>query len=400
MKLLSSCDLVDLTIDISWKNDGIFHTEHYFADELNCWRDVFPGSPIEQLISKGTESSLIMELNPGEIVPAYDPDKMVFLPWSRINQNQLSQVLRKGRFYPQGILSGLPGIFKDNQIPFRCIGVDSKGINADLNHPMATYPVTLKLSIQRKTQKLEERGGNCQDWMELALSGPGMQARYHREPTDYFSANSFNRKDLTSDTVFYETDRFVHHIDSLARKNLSKLYKTLLKPGQKVLDLMAGWESHIDDDFGLESVKGIGLNENELKKNKILSAYSLQDLNSKSHLDFGDHEFDAVVCSLSIEYLIDPVLVFKDVARILKPGGSFIVSFSNRWFPEKVTHIWENLHDFERMGLVTEYFLQSCAYDSISTISMRGYPRPYEDRYFPKLRLSDPIYVVTGKTVK
>lgn len=398
MKPLSPCALVDLTIDISWNNDGISHREHYFANELNCWRDVFPGTPIEQLIKKSTESTLTVEMAPGELVPPFSPDKIIFLPWSRIDQTSLPQDLRKGRFYPQGILSGLPGIFKDNQTPFRCVGIDSQGVRADLNHPMASYPVSLDLSVQPKTQKLEERGGAIQDWMALAFSGPGMQTRYHRDPTDYFSTFSFHRKDLASDTVFYETDRFVHHIDSRARQNLSKIYKTLLKPGQRVLDLMAGWESHLD--LGLASIHGIGLNENELKHNKRMNAYTLQDLNTRSSLGFIDHEFDAVVCSLSIEYLVDPVLIFKEVGRILKPGGIFIVAFSNRWFPEKVTQIWEGLHDFERMGLVLEYFRQSCAFDSLSTLSMRGYPRPREDRYFPKSRVSDPIYAVAGNAIQ
>lgn len=400
MKPLTCCALVDMTIDISWKNEGISHREHYFAEELNCWRDVFPGTPLEQLIKQSTESTLRVEIPPGKIVPPYNPDRIIFLPWSRIDQTALSQDMRKGRFYPQGILSGLPGIFKDNQNPFRCIGIDSQGVRADLNHPMAPYPVSLTLSVEPNTQKPEERGGAIQDWMELAFSGPGMQARYHREPTDYFSTTSFHRKDPASDTVFYETDRFVHHIDSRARQNLSKIYKTLLKPGQRVLDLMAGWESHLDDDLGLASLHGIGLNENELKKNRLMGAYTLQDLNTQSALDFKDHEFDGVICSLSIEYLTDPVLIFKEVGRILKPGGIFIVAFSNRWFPEKVTRIWEGLHDFERMGLVLDYFRQSCAFDSMSTLSMRGYPRPHEDRYFPNLRVSDPIYAVAGNAIK
>ena len=227
-----------------------------------------------------------------------------------------------------------------------------------------------------------------------------MQTRYHQDPTDYFSTFSFHRKDPASDRVFYETDRFVHHIDSRAGQNLSKLYKTLLKPGQRVLDLMAGWESHLDDDLGLAWVHGIGLNENELKRNKRLNAITLQDLNTRSALEFKDHEFDAVVCSLSIEYLIDPVLMFKEIGRILKPGGIFIAAFSNRWFPEKVTRIWEGLHDFERMGLVLDYFRQSRAFDSMSTHSVRGYPRPREDRYFPNLRVSDPIYAVAGHALK
>jgi SAM-dependent methyltransferase len=396
---MSYCSLVDLTIDIFWKNDGISHKDHYFADQLNCWRDIFPGTPIEHLIKHSKESSLTFEIGPGELVPAYDPDKVHFLPWPRLNK--MSPVNRpvKGRFYPQGILTGILSIFKDNIMPFRCIGFDSKGMRADLNHPMAKFPLAVNITVQNQYHKSDERGGNCIDWIELAMSGPGMQTRYNQYQTDFFASTSFARKDISPDKVFYETDRFVHHIDEQARQNLSEIYREVLSPGERVLDLMAGWESHLPDDIGLESIHGLGLNENELKENRSLSTYNLQDLNVNQRFDFENHMFDAVICSLSIEYLIQPVPIFTEVARILKPGGTFIVTFSNRWFPEKSISIWEGLHDFERMGLVTEYFLQSGGYDSVSTISMRGYPRPYEDKYFPKLNLSDPVYAVIGKTI-
>ena len=55
----------------------------------------------------------------------------------------------------------------------------------------------------------------------------------------------------------------------------------------------------------------------------------------------------------------DAFEVFAEVARVLQPGGRFIVTFSHRWFPEKVIRIWEELHEFERMGLILEYFHQS-----------------------------------------
>lgn len=110
------------------------------------------------------------------------------------------------------------------------------------------------------------------------------------------------------------------------------------------------------------------------------------------------HTFDAVVCSLSVEYLTNPIAVFNEVARVLKPGGTFALSFSNRWFPEKAISVWAELHDFERMGLVLEYFLESNRYAALSTVSLRGYPRPVHDDYSSTLKLSDPLYTVMGKT--
>jgi SAM-dependent methyltransferase len=88
------------------------------------------------------------------------------------------------------------------------------------------------------------------------------------------------------------------------------------------------------------------------------------------------------------------------VARVLKPGGTFVVSFSNRWFPPKAIHIWEQIHEFERVGLVMEYFLQSGRFDNLGTYSMRGLPRPRNDKYAGELVYSDPVYAVWGSRVR
>jgi SAM-dependent methyltransferase len=225
-----------------------------------------------------------------------------------------------------------------------------------------------------------------------------MQSRHERVPTDFSREHRFHRKDARPDPVFYETDRFVHHIDQTARKNLSKLYATLIRPGDAVLDLMASWESHLPEELDGSMVHGIGLNGNELGQNPKLTSHGVQDLNVDPILLFDDHTFDTVVCSLSVEYLTDPVAIFNEVARVLKPGGTFALSFSNRWFPEKAVNVWAELHEFERMGLVLEYFLESNRYAALSTISLRGFPRPEHDNYSSTLRLSDPLYAVMGKT--
>ena len=38
---------------------------------------------------------------------------------------------------------------------------------------------------------------------------------------------------------------------------------------------------------------------------------------------------------VSVDYLIRPLEIFKEVNRVLRPGGKFILSQSNRCFPTK-----------------------------------------------------------------
>lgn len=98
-----------------------------------------------------------------------------------------------------------------------------------------------------------------------------------------------------------------------------------------------------------------------------------------------------------MEYLTRPIEVFQEVARILRRRGIFIQTFSNRWFPPKVIRIWSELHEFERLGLVLEYFLRAGAYTNLETYSSRGWPRPPTDRYYPQFKVSDPVYAVWGE---
>ena len=82
-----------------------------------------------------------------------------------------------------------------------------------------------------------------------------------------------------------------------------------------------------------------------------------------------------------------------------RQDGYFIVTFSNRWFPTKAIKIWQDLHEFERMGMVLEYFIRSSGFKDFQTYSIRGLPRPHDDKYYPDLWYSDPVYAVWGQKV-
>jgi SAM-dependent methyltransferase len=269
-------------------------------------------------------------------------------------------------------------------------------MQVDVGHPLANYPLTLSMTMGQVAAKEIERGGSSVDWVGLLTDGPGMQARWEGNPTDFFSGQPFVRQDDQADGLFYAKPRLVHHLDETARDIVADVYKRFVSDGMTVLDLMSSWVSHLPQQVKPLRVSGLGMNRTELEQNPLLTEVQVHDLNVAPILPYASEHFDVAVCTVSVEYLTQPVPVFTEVARVLKPGGVFVVTFSNRWFPPKAVRIWEQLHEFERMGLVSEYFLRSGAFERLGTYSMRGLPRPQNDRYAGELPLSDPVYAVWG----
>lgn len=299
-----------------------------------------------------------------------------------------------GRFYPQSMVEGLPCLFSSSMLPLRITGMDDGSLSCDLNHPLAGRDISITSTIEAIHGAPDEHGGRCQDVMDQLLHGPGMQARSAGQPTDFFSGAPFRRVDETVDKNFYRVSRMTDHFDARAVSEVSRLYGSLQTTGSRVLDLMASMNSHIPDEVQPVSVVGLGMNQEELSANPLLAERKLHDLNERARMPFGDASFNAVICTVSVEYLVHPLELFREVMRILKPGGLFINTFSNRWFPPKVTALWIDLHEFERMGLVSEYYLRTGGFGPVNTRSLQGLNRPHEDRHGSQLPMSDPVYAV------
>jgi len=75
----------------------------------------------------------------------------------------------------------------------------------------------------------------------------------------------------------------------------------------------------------------------------------LHDLNADPRLPFPDNSFDTVLNTVSVDYMTHPIRVFEEVGRILKPGGLFLVIFSNRMFPPKAVKVWRESNEEERL---------------------------------------------------
>jgi SAM-dependent methyltransferase len=207
-----------------------------------------------------------------------------------------------------------------------------------------------------------------------------------------FPSGAFDRDDESSDRSFYAVDRRVSHLDATALATVERVVGALADgPRLAVLDLMASWDSHLPDSLRPTRVIGLGLNERELAANPRLDGGVVHDLNREPRLPFADTVFDAVLCTLSVDYLTRPVEVFAEVARVLRPGGLFLVVFSNRFFPPKVVRIWREADEEERITLVREYFARCGGFTEPRLFLSRGKPRPADDRYAGLGIPSDPV---------
>jgi SAM-dependent methyltransferase len=209
--------------------------------------------------------------------------------------------------------------------------------------------------------------------------------------------DSFLRLDETKDALFYSKDRFVNHLDSNALDKAKILINTLVKKNHPILlDLMAGWDSHLPQELEPSKVVGLGLNKNELSKNESLTEFIIHDLNENPILPFLDNTFDAVINTVSVDYMTKPIEVFQEVSRILKPGGLFLVIFSNRLFPEKAVKIWSRSNDEGRTMLVENYFKWAGGFSKSLIYASQGDPRPKDDPYADFGIPSDPVFAVYG----
>ena len=402
MSKIEMDSLVDIIFNLRWKSDAALHTDCYQASKVNVWRDFFPPSLLDSLLGKEPGERLELKIKSGDYLPDYQENRLVKVSKSQFSNRTGQEITinpQLGRFYPKGLLEGISGIYRENIQPFRCVGINNGNLSVDFNHPIAGKELTLSCLIGKVETKTVERGGTSIDWIEMITDGPGMQARWQNQKTDYLNAHSFDRQDERPDAKFYESPRFVQHIDDTAIEMVRNTYGRFLTSGMDVLDLMSSWQSHVPQNLDLKRLSGLGMNKEELKRNKQLNDFTVQDINQSKMLPYRDKSFDAVLNTVSIEYLTDPDTAFNEIARILRPGGYFIVTFSNRWFPPKVIKVWEELHEFERMGLVIEYFIRSGSFSNLQTYSIRGLPRPHTDKYYPKLRFSDPIFAVWGQKI-
>jgi SAM-dependent methyltransferase len=197
---------------------------------------------------------------------------------------------------------------------------------------------------------------------------------------------AFDRIDEEDDAAFYEEPRLVYHIDDHAVAALTGLYRAVLPRGGVLLDLMSSWVSHLPPETRYAEVIGLGMNPAELDANPLLGRRFVQDLNRDPTLPLADASVDAAMICVSIQYLQQPVAVLREVARVLRPGGPLVISFSNRCFWTKAVAVWRALDDAGHARLV-EHYLRHAGFERVETHRLTEY---IEDE-------QDPMIAVMGR---
>jgi SAM-dependent methyltransferase len=145
-------------------------------------------------------------------------------------------------------------------------------------------------------------------------------------------------------------------VDGAAIAAVTNLYREILPAGGAILDVMSGWVPHLPPEAPFRRVVGIGVERAALAENPFLDEWRVQDLNRHPALPFGSGEFDGATMFAAVQYLARPAEVFRDIARVLRPGAPLIVAFSNRCLATKAIGCW-CLHDETgQLCLVAQHF--------------------------------------------
>ena len=134
-------------------------------------------------------------------------------------------------------------------------------------------------------------------------------------------------------------------------------------------------------------VSAIGMHADELEANPALHDYHVHDLNAAPHLRmYADESFDAVFCSVSVDYLADPLPVFREIRRVLRPNGLAVFTWSNRMFPTKAITAWREASEPGRLWICGCYFHYVGGYTEPEGLDLSPYPGR-----------SDPVYAVSAR---
>jgi SAM-dependent methyltransferase len=109
-------------------------------------------------------------------------------------------------------------------------------------------------------------------------------------------------------------------------------------PGARVLDVGAGVGIVEQMQFKRRVARVCGVDPDEA----VLENPHLDEahVGCAEQIPYADAEFDLALANNLLEHLESPDLAFREIARVLKPGGLFILKTPNRWHYVPLIALW------------------------------------------------------------
>lgn len=399
-RTVTANSLLAINVGIEWQGKDCSFSDWRYLPSVSPGRDHLPWIIEQLLIGKASGERIEHTFKPGELVAKgafsqqFTVDVSKFQP---SNTGLHPTIPALGRFYPGDFIPNLPVSYQNNELPCRIVGIHDNQLKVDFNHPLADKTLKLTLVIECVKQAGTERGEQRISLPSaICDQGPGMQDELPDAETNFMAGKPFARADERNDSEIFKP-RLTPFWDQIALMQVSQIYSKLIPPDSRILDLMAGVHSPLQEsDIRPARLTAAGLNQQELKANPICDEHHVIDVNAMSALPFADAQFDVILIHAAIEYVIRPQVLFSEIRRVLRSGGKIIISFSNRSADQKVIQLWSQAYEFERPGIVLSYLRHTGGFHQFSSYSQRGLFRPENDELANKLLFSDPVYLVNA----
>lgn len=244
------------------------------------------------------------------------------------------------------------------------------------------FPGTWKVPIYADEYQLEENDILAslastpildipsEDFQTIVSQCKSNRYKFPVKNDDFIGTNHLEIFDTKPAAEYFKEPMFKSALrDDSLLYSLSKFIQKLVKPEMTIVDLFASWDSHLLDKMEFHSVIGIGIQKQEMQANAVLTEFHIQDLNENPRLAMIKNEsIDLVLCSFSVQLMTRPFELLAEVHRILKPGGSFVLTFSpiiEDW--KRVAKAWNFFKGSSSIHLymVITYFQDSAAWNKL-----------------------------------
>jgi ubiquinone/menaquinone biosynthesis C-methylase UbiE len=133
--------------------------------------------------------------------------------------------------------------------------------------------------------------------------------------------------DLAYRDVFWADRHYEDRADRVALRRL------LPPAGERIVEIGAGYGRLANEYLGYREIVLFDASEAHIEaaRTQFGSEPRIRAvLGDAYQLPFEDASFDTVVCVRVVHHLTDPGAVFREFARVLRPGGALVIEFANK----------------------------------------------------------------------